>query len=100
VTATARYRQTPGIVCRRIAEEVVLVPVEGELAHDQVLFFLDPVGEFVWQRLEGVDLEALVGEVTAAFDVDEVTARDDLSVFVNDLAARGLATTKPDADEQ
>jgi hypothetical protein len=77
----------------------MLVPVEGKLAHDQLLFFLDPVGEFVWNRLNTMSIEAMVDAITDGFDVDEQTARDDLETFLDDLTAAGLAAPSPDADE-
>jgi Coenzyme PQQ synthesis protein D (PqqD) len=80
-----------GVVLRRIADETLLVPTSGELAHLQRIFVLDTVGEFVWELMDGTrDLEAIVLAVAGEFDVSEIEAKIDLEEFVDALRQAGL----------
>ncbi len=78
---------------RRIADETLLVPTSGELAHLQRIFVLDPVGEFVWKLLDGTrDFEAIFLGVADEFDVSESEAKADIEEYVDALRQAGLIT--------
>ena len=54
-------------------------------------FGLNEVGSCIWQALErGATVAELLAAVLAGFEVDEETARRDLSALLEDLSARGL----------
>jgi hypothetical protein len=90
--ATTRYRRTDQVVRREIAGEVLLVPVRGELAQLQQMFVLNPVGEFIWSRLDGErGVEALVAELVDAFEVSAEQAHSDIEAFLSRLSEAGLA---------
>ncbi len=79
------------IVPRKIAGDMILVPVRGELAEMQQLFVLDEVGELVWAAMDGkLSIAEIVTQVVAQFEVDESTASRDLLEFVSELAELGL----------
>lgn len=85
------YRKVGQVVCRRVAGEAVLVPVRGRLADMQRLFALDPVGEVVWQRIDGVTpLAGVRDAVLEEFEVGREQAEADIAAFAGDLAAAGL----------
>ena len=80
------YIRSENIVAREIVGEMLLVPISGELADLERVFALDPVGAFVWNKLDGCrNLDALVVEVLAHYDTDRQTAEDDIIELVNDL---------------
>lgn len=82
-----------GVVMRRIADETLLVPTSGELAHLQRIFVLDPVGEFVWELLDGTrGFEAITLEVAGAFEVSESEAMADIEEYLAALRQAGLIT--------
>lgn len=90
-SACAVYRKRDGVLARRIAGEAMLVPIRGELARLQCIFSLTPVGEFIWEKLDGQRTHfELLNAVVAEFEVDAPTAEADLSEFVASLLAEDL----------
>jgi len=69
-TRKNRYVSTENIVKRDIADEIILVPIRGKVADMQRIYALDPVADFIWERLDG---RQSVGDIHAAvvrnFDV-------------------------------
>ena len=75
---TRILKQRQNVVCRRIAGEAVLVPVQGQLSAMRRIYALNDTAEFVWSRLDGQHSLAQVAQAMGdRFDVDgEVAARD------------------------
>lgn len=93
LSSSAVYSRLPDIIPRSIAGETILVPVRGELAHLDRIFSLNPLGEFIWQALDGSNsLADISAGIVDNFDVDRETAMRDLVEFVADLEDAGLAT--------
>ncbi|MFH1984953.1 MAG: PqqD family protein [Pseudomonadota bacterium] len=79
------------IVHRTIAGESLLVPIRGELADMQRIFALNPVADFIWQRIDGTaSLGQITSAVTVDFDTDAAQAATDTAALIADLAAAGL----------
>lgn len=88
----AVYRRQDHVLSRHVVGETLLVPVRGKLADLQRLFTLNPVAEFVWERLDGArSVAQIAGEVSDAFDVTREQAEKDIGDFVQRLAEDGLA---------
>ncbi|MEM6453614.1 MAG: PqqD family protein [Acidobacteriota bacterium] len=102
----AVFRQSDAVVTRVVADETLLVPVSGELAHLQRIFVLNQLGAFLWQAFDGrTPLGHLVDAVTARFETDPDTARSDLLAFVDEMRAARLLDDVPlaaadDADDR
>jgi hypothetical protein len=93
---TPCYRRNDDVLTRRIADETLLVPLRGRLADMQSLFALDPVAEFIWQRLDGRHTLAQIGAaLVEAFAVQADEAEADLREFVAALVEAGLAAEVP-----
>jgi len=77
------YRKKDDLLARRIAGETIIVPIRGKLADMQNIFALNPVGELIWELLDG---SRNVGQIGAAvvdeFDVDADSASNDVAAFV------------------
>lgn len=87
------YRKSVDAVTREIAGETLLVPIRGHLADLRHIFSLNPVGSFVWDRLDGEhDAEALGSAVTSAFEVEPGRAEADVRSFLGQLVEAGLAS--------
>ncbi len=85
------FRRKDDIVHRKIAGETILVPIRGSLADMQKIFSLNPVGEFIWDELDGArSLREISAGIQAAFDVTEEEANADLEAFVAELLREGL----------
>jgi len=86
-----KYVQNENIVRRDIADEIILVPIRGELADMQRLFALDETSDFIWQRLDG---NRTVKEIQTAilnhFDVAAEQASMDLNDFIEALLEADL----------
>lgn len=79
------------IVGRRIAGETILVPIRGNLADMQRIFALNPVGEYIWERLDGIaSMETISRDIVAEFDVDAETANRDMRRFIAELIDQDL----------
>jgi hypothetical protein len=78
--------QNPRAAWRVYDGEAVIVSPE-----DSTLHTLNPVGTLIWEAADGqTGLEAIVGRVCEAFDVDRPTATRDAAAFVEQLRGRGL----------
>jgi hypothetical protein len=85
------YRIKGEVVARNVGGETILVPVLGTLAEMQKIFALNPVGAFIWSRLDGkVGLADLKNYVVDEFDVSAEQAEEDIIAFINGLLEAGL----------
>ena len=74
------------LISREIAGERFLVPVGKSVYDSNGLFLLTEVGAFVWDLLpEAQDAEDITSAVLNAYDVDEATARADVTAFLAKL---------------
>jgi len=85
------YRKKDDIVHRRVAGETILVPIRGRLADMQKIFALNPVGEFIWDEIDGSrSLQQISEDIQSLFDVTREEANADLEAFVAELFKEGL----------
>ncbi|MEW5736902.1 MAG: PqqD family protein [Thermodesulfobacteriota bacterium] len=83
------------LVSRKIAGETLVVPIRGRLADMQRVFALNPLADFIWERMDG---RRTVGEireaVLAAYEVTPEEAEADIHDFVEDLCRANLASRR------
>ncbi len=85
------FKKRGEIITRKIAGEVILVPITGNLADMQRIFSLNPVGEFIWEHLDGErDLGRISSGVQSIFDVRKEEADADIQEFVSELLSQDL----------
>lgn len=85
------YRHKEDIVTRKVAGETLLVPIRGELADLQKVFVLQGIGEFVWQKIDGVrNQAAITDDILEEFEVDRTVASQDTKAFLEELSQAGL----------
>lgn len=71
---------------RQIAGDAFLVPLGKEVYDSNGLFFLNEVGEFIWDRLETAnDQEDILKALLEEYDVEESVARQDVEKFFQSL---------------
>lgn len=86
-----RYQIKKEIVSRKILDETLLVPISGKHADLRHVISLNPVAEFIWERLVGKsDLKDIVDSIVTAFDVTGQAASDDLLEFIQTLIDEDL----------
>ena len=90
-TPGGAWRRAPGVVTRRVAGEVVLVPVASAgHARDTRFFVLNEAAERLWSLLEVPrSADELARHLTTAYEVDGPRARADVDAFLADLGAQG-----------
>ena len=85
-----RYERNPEFVFRRIVDELVLVPIRQQVADMDCIYTLNPVGAFIWERLDGqTTLAELQVALADEFEVEAQVAAADLLEFVQELESVG-----------
>lgn len=73
-------------VVRQIAGDTVLVPISDTVSKFNGLIMLNEVGLFIWNNLESVsDENELLERILEEYDVDELTAKNDMIEFLDVL---------------
>ncbi len=75
-------------VLREIAGDYILIPTGNAVLKFNGLVTLNEVGVSIWKLLSdgrGSDLDSLVAGILEEYDVDEETAREDVSEFLDKL---------------
>jgi len=85
------FRKSGRVLSRVIAGETLLVPLGGTVADMQKLFSLNPVGAFVWDRIDGrTSVREIAESVLEEFEVSAEQARADTTEFVSELLSAAL----------
>ena len=87
-----RYRRSENFVSRRVADEMLLIPVAQRSAVPKHragdLCVLNETGEFLWKELSSPQgVEELVRKLIQYFEVPPERARADAERFIADLLA-------------
>jgi methyltransferase-like protein len=71
---------------RNVGNEKVLVPLKNNIANMTEIFTLNEVGSFIWDKIDGKNTEEdIIIAITNEFDIDESTARKDLTEFIEKI---------------
>jgi hypothetical protein len=88
---TAKYRKKDKIAGRNIAGESFLIPVCGKPADMENIFILNPMADFIWQRLDGEQtLAAILAAIVEGFAVDREQALADMTDLIGQLLGNAL----------
>ena len=83
------YNSKNKFVVREVENELILVPLSGNVAKMNEMFTMNETGKFLWENIgENTSVDDLVNKLTEEFQVDEVTARRDTENFINSLLTR------------
>jgi hypothetical protein len=90
----ARFVRSPDVVARRIAGEVVLVPIatrtEDASRRTANFYVLNETAELLWGRLEAPSgPDELAQQLTLHYEISLDEARGDVERFLSDLANCG-----------
>ncbi len=86
-----RYQRAPGVVMRRVAGEVLLVPARRRVADLAAIFALNETGEVVWEMVERPCSASAIGlEIARRFDVEEGVAVGDCRRMLDRLEREHL----------
>ncbi|MFZ2491259.1 MAG: PqqD family protein [Thermoanaerobaculia bacterium] len=88
---TSGYRPAVDVVCRRIGDESILVPVRHNVGNLDSVFTLSPIAVRIWEMLDGTKTAAEIAEaLTGEYDVDRGTALADVNELLGSLLAAEL----------
>lgn len=80
-----------GFLLREVAGNIIVVPVGDAVLNFDGMINLNETGAFLWKKLEDdVDHYYLLEELMKEYDVDEETAKADISDFLNKMYGAGL----------
>lgn len=73
-------------VAREVGDEMIIVPLTGNVAQMNVLFTLNETAKFIWQHLEEVNsVEELVQKMMQEFEIEKEMAEKDAVSFLEKL---------------
>lgn len=77
------YTLKPKFVAREVGNELILVPLTGNVAQMSELFTLNETGRFIWENSnETTTSEQMENLLTESFTIDNETAKKDLENFL------------------
>jgi hypothetical protein len=71
---------------RSVGSGLVIVSPQSNETHS-----IDDIGAFIWNQIDGInDLDGILNEILAEYDVTAATAAQDLQKFISQLLDAGL----------
>jgi len=93
---TLRYTRDPDFVHRRVADEVILLPIRHNFGDLESIFTLNEVAARVWELLDGHRTVAeIVTEIAGEFAVTGAEAARDIAEFTAQLETIGAVHREP-----
>ncbi len=84
------FQKDSSIVSRRIADEVILVPVSQKLGEVDCIYTLNDVAAHIWELIDGKrSLKTLRDSMVEAFQVQCSEAQEDLIMLIEQLKEVG-----------
>ncbi len=83
------YRNKSKFVVREVGNELILVPLTGNIAKMNEMFTMNETGKFIWENIEeNTTVENLVEKLVSEFQVDESIARADTEKFIQQVSSQ------------
>jgi len=80
------YKMKSKFVVRAVGNELILVPLTGNVAQMNELFTMNETGRFIWENInENNTVEDIQTLMTDAFSVDVEIAKKDIESFIHKL---------------
>lgn len=77
------YRIKSKFVTRAVGNELIIVPLSGNVAQMNELFTLNETAKLIWENLdENASFESMQTLLTETFEVDKTTALNDVESFL------------------
>ncbi|MCI5119801.1 MAG: PqqD family protein [Candidatus Electrothrix sp. AUS4] len=88
------YKQADNIVSRKVMDEILLVPISGDLASMDELYTLNDTGAFIWHALDGMrTLAEIGGQLEQEYDAPPEVIQADMLEIMHGLADAGLVVS-------
>jgi hypothetical protein len=86
----AQFQRNPDFIFRKIADELVLVPIRQDVANMDSIYTLNSVGAFIWEHLARPSTQADIQLVVLGeYEADQETLMADLARFLGEMTAIG-----------
>jgi hypothetical protein len=97
---TKHYEKDPGMVGRRIADELILVPIRQNAGDLQCMYTLNGVGARIWDLLDGTDVtvDEITKIIVREYEVEIPQAKTDVIEFLKQMKEVGAVVEKMDGD--
>ncbi len=80
------FTQNSQCPVRSIGDGLVIMAPSGDTTHS-----LEDIGAFIWNQIDGKrTLQDILEAILSVYDVEEDTAKDDLSNFISQMLDSGL----------
>jgi hypothetical protein len=80
------YQLKSKFVAREVGNELILVPLTGNVAQMSELFTLNETAKFIWENsTEKTTVEDMENALTETFTIDRETARKDIENFLRQM---------------
>lgn len=74
-------------VTREVGNELVLVPLTGNVAQMNELFTMNETGKFIWENIsDKITIDELSEKMVAVFDISPEIAKRDVSDFLEKMS--------------
>ena len=85
-----QYRKNENVIFRKVADEMILVPIKGNVADLSFVYSLTEVAAFIWEKIDGrrrlIDIKEMI---MAEYDVHSDDAEKDLLELIGQLEEIG-----------
>jgi len=79
------FKKKENLVSEEIDDEIIVFDVENEKFYE-----FEGVGSFIWNQVDGNNLDNIVAAVCGEYEIDKETALGDTLSFINDLSEKLL----------
>lgn len=85
------YKKNPNFVARKIADEIILVPIKREAADFEAIYNLNnEVSVRIWELIDGKNsIKEIKDKILEEFEVSSEKLEKDLGQFIKDLEKIG-----------
>jgi hypothetical protein len=85
------YHRHEDVVCRLVGHESILVPIRPSTTGIDSVYTLSPVGNRVWELLDGhATVDEIVRAICSEYEVEETVARADIDELLAALEGASL----------
>ncbi len=84
------FQKDSSFISRRIADEVILVPISQKLGEVECIYTLNETAAHIWELIDGQrSLRALRDSMVEAFQVQDSEAQENLIMLIEQLKEVG-----------
>jgi hypothetical protein len=84
------YKKNDSVVGRKIADELILVPVNQNIAEINSIYSLNELGARIWELIDSeTTLESIASAIIKEYKVDIKQAKIDIQEFLDHLVEIG-----------